>query len=60
MQRLLSSNEVVEAHHWVRWSPSHDAWTNLDRLSPFIGLPVETLRHRHGQPELQFGELKSR
>lgn len=57
--RLLDANEVVTPDHLVRWSTTpRDAWTTISPRSPFVGLPVATLRVRHGQPDLQFAERK--
>lgn len=65
--RILCHNEVVQIGHLCLWSPKRkdpygkqmeNAWTKVDRGSPFVGLPVATLRERHGQPDLQFGILK--
>lgn len=59
VKRILSETEVVQAGHLILWHSKNDAWTKIDPGSVFVGLPVATLRVRHGQPDLQFGELMS-
>lgn len=51
--RLLAETEVPAKGDFARWSQSkRDSWIEIGpRL---IGLPVATLRVRHGQSEMQF------
>jgi hypothetical protein len=59
--RVLPPSEVVCAGDLVLWSTSpRDAWTDIVPKSPFCGMPVETLRVRHGQPELSFATKRAK
>lgn len=54
--RLLTELEVPQAGDYCKWSQSQrDEWIEIKTGNTFrTGLPVATLRHRCGQPELQF------
>jgi len=59
--RILAASEVVCSGHWFKWSDKvRDNWEAVPSGSPFIGLPVETLRVRHGQPSLRFAEPETK
>jgi len=57
--RILGDDEVVEIGHWFRWSAKpDDRWTQIvNRWQITIGLPVSSIRTRHGQPDLQFAAV---
>ncbi len=54
--RLLKVDEVPQHGDWCRWSMGpRDEWRQIPAGDTFrSGLPVASIRHRHGQTDMQF------
>jgi len=51
----MEKNEVPQVGDFSKWSQSkRDEWIELKAGCRATGLPCETIRHRAGQPEMQF------